>query len=143
MTDLEGRLDIALRCADAQVVEVAIVNRRQTQAGRMFTGRRPDEVAGMLPLLFSLCGHAQLVAGLEAMEQASGLVPDPATVNARRLMVVAETVLEQAQSVLRDWPMLLGEEPDMASARGLRAACILGATGRGWAAERWRRTLTT
>lgn len=122
MSDLEGRLDIALRCADGAVAEVAICNHRMTQAGRMFVGRRPGEVAAMLPLLFSLCGHAQLVAGLEALEQASGLVPDPATLAARRLMVTAETVLEQAQSVLRDWPALLGEAPDMVAARGLRAA---------------------
>ena len=122
MTELEGRIEINLRCDGGHVADLSIVNHRLTQAGRMFVGRRPDEVTAMLPLLFSLCGHAQLVAGLEALEQAAGQIPDPDTLKARRLMVAAETVLEQTQSVLRDWPALLGEEADMAAARGLRAA---------------------
>jgi hypothetical protein len=122
MTDLEGRLDLTLDCEDGRVAAVAVHNHRQTQAGRMFIGRRPEEVTAMLPLLFSLCGHAQLVAGLEAVEQALGVMSPPEVAAARRLMVAAETVLEQAQGVLRDWPALLGESPDLAAMRGLRAA---------------------
>lgn len=137
MTDLEGRVEVTLRCRNGHVAAVDVRNSRTAQAGRMFVGRRPDEVTAMLPLLFSLCGHAQLVAGLQAVEAAAGLVPAPATVAARRLMVAAETVLEHAQGILRDWPALLGEAPDLAAARGLRAA--LGSLrgtlypGRDWA----------
>lgn len=120
--DLEGSIEVELLCGDGRVAEIAVRNRRPAGAGRMFIGRRPDEVTAMLPLLFSLCGHAQLVAGLEALEQAGGLIPSPATQAARRLMVAAETVLEHAQGILRDWPALIGEAPDLAAARGLRAA---------------------
>lgn len=118
----EAKLDIVLRVAEGSVAEVCIHSTRLVQASRLFAGRRPDEVLALLPTVFSLCGTAQAVAGLTAIESAAGLAPSPAQHGARRLMVLAETVAEHGLAMARDWPVLVGAASDMATARQIKTA---------------------
>jgi hypothetical protein len=54
----------------------------------------------MVPLLFSICATAQSVAALQALEQAAGLVIDPAHVRARELLLLVETSREHLMRLL-------------------------------------------
>lgn len=118
----EARLEIVLRVRAGRVADVSVRSTRLVQASRLFAGRRPDEVTALLPTVFSLCGTAQVLAGLAAMEQASGLPPSAAQTPARTLLLLAETVAEHGMGMARDWPALVGQEPDLPAARRIRAA---------------------
>lgn len=122
MTGIEGAIAVRLRVENGRVAAVAIDNGRPRDPGRMFAGRPAAEVPAMLPLLFSLCGTAQLVAGLNAVEDAAGVAAEAPHRTARRLLVTAETVLEHGQRMLRDWPELIGETADLATVKALRGA---------------------
>lgn len=118
----DARLDLTLHLRDGVVADVSVRSTRLVQASRLFSGRRPDEVTHLLPTLFALCGTAQVLAGLAAMEQASGLPPSPAQAPARQLLLLAETVSEHGLALTRDWPAQVGAEIDMPAARRLRIA---------------------
>lgn len=118
----EARLDVSLRVRDGAVAEVAIASTRLVQASRLFAGRRPHEVTALLPNVFALCGTAQVLAGLAAMEQASGLPLSAAQAPARHLLLLAETVAEHGIGMARDWPPLVGAEPNLDAMRRLKLA---------------------
>lgn len=120
----EARLDVCLRLRDGAVADVDIRSTRLVQASRLFAGRRPDEVTGLLPALFALCGTAQVLAALAAMEQASGLPPSAAQGPARQLLLLAETLSEHGLGLARDWPALMGATPDLDAARRLRKGML-------------------
>lgn len=118
----EAHLDVALHTAAGTVSGITVHSTRLVQAARLFVGRRPDEVTRLLPTIFALCGTAQVLAGLAAMEQASNLPPSAAQASARRLLLLAETVGEHGMGLARDWPMMAGAEPNLVAARTLKAA---------------------
>ncbi|MGE5478761.1 MAG: nickel-dependent hydrogenase large subunit [Bacteroidales bacterium] len=118
----EARLDVSLRVRDGAVAEVAVRSTRLVQASRLFAGRRPDEVTGLLPTVFALCGTAQVLAALSAMEQASALAPSAAQLPARQMLLLAETVAEHGLGLARDWHALAGAEPDLAAAKRIKTA---------------------
>ncbi len=118
----EARIDVTLRITDGAVASVRIGSGRLTRASALLAGRHADEVTRLLPTVFSLCGTAQALAGLAAVEQASGIAVAPAHLAARRLLLLAETVGEHGLGMARDWPALAGEAPDLAQAKALRAA---------------------
>lgn len=118
----EARLDVSLRVRNGAVAEVGVRSTRLVQASRLFAGRRPDEVTGLLPTVFALCGTAQVLAGLSAMERASALPPSAAQAPARQMLLLAEVVTEHGLGLARDWPALAGAEPDLDTARRLKAA---------------------
>ncbi len=120
MSHLESGLSVALHVADGAVAEVQIRSTRLVQASRLLAGRTPPQVATILPTVYALCGTAQALAGIAAMEAALGLVPSPAQRMARRVLLRVESVTEHAQGILRDWPALLDEPPDLASIKPLR-----------------------
>ena len=120
MLPLEAGITIALTIQDGKVQRVQIGSSRLVLASRLLAGRTPAQVMNLLPTLYSLCGTAQGLAGLEAMELASGIISGPAQRMARRFLLLAETVAEHTMGVLRDWPCLLGEEPDLTLARPIR-----------------------
>ncbi len=118
----EARIDVALRTDRGRVAEVSVRSTRMIQAARLFAGRLPEEVAALLPSVFSLCGAAQKVACVAAVEAAGGRAPSPAQATLRRVDVLAETVAEHGLAVIRDWPALGGETADLAPAKALRVA---------------------
>jgi hypothetical protein len=118
----EARLDLTLRLAAGKVAGFDVRSSRLTHAARLLAGRRADQVVAMLSTVFPLCGTAQALAGLAAVEHAAGIAVDPAHGVARRIMLLAETVSEHGTALGRDWPALLGEGPDLGTVRNLRAA---------------------
>ncbi len=120
MLPLESSIVLTLHLDEGRVGRVEIGSNRPVQASDMLNGRKPAQVLGLLPTLYSLCGTAQGLAGLEAVENAAGIIASAAQRKARRILCQVEVVAEHAASVLRDWPPLLGEAPDLAALKPLR-----------------------
>ncbi len=79
---------------------------------RLFEGRSPDEVAGLMPLVFSVCGEAQAIACDMACEAAAGIGADEGVRTDRRRRILAEALREHLLRVLASWPAALAEAPD-------------------------------
>lgn len=120
----EARIDVVLKTAQGRVKDVKVRSSRLVNASRLFAGRRPDEVATLLPTVFSLCGTAQKQACLQAVEAAAGLCVTPPIAAARRAELLAETISEHGLGITRDWPVLVGKLPDLAAAKTLRMALL-------------------
>lgn len=118
----EARLEIVLGIRAGAVAHVQILSTRLVQASRLFSGRQPEEVLALLPTVFSLCGTAQALAGIAALEAAGGIDPAPPQVAARRLLLLAETVSEHGLGLARDWPALIGRQPNLDAARRIKTA---------------------
>jgi uptake hydrogenase large subunit len=117
---LNADIAVTLRVCRGNVEAVDIRSTRLTQASQMLAGRRPADITAILPAVFALCGTAQALAGLAAIEAACGRQPGSAQRMARRFLLLTETVGEHCLSILRDWPPLVGDPPDLATAKGLR-----------------------
>lgn len=113
-------ITITLRVADGRVARAEIGSNRLVQASSMLDGRRPEQALAVLPTLFSLCGTAQGLAGLEAVENAAGIDASPAQRKARHILCRVEMVAEHLGAAFRDWPPLLGEAPDLVALKPLR-----------------------
>ncbi|MCC7167937.1 MAG: nickel-dependent hydrogenase large subunit [Rhodospirillales bacterium] len=118
----EGAIGARLFLSGRKVARVAIEPRKMLRLSAILVGRPAGEALGTLPHLFSLCGTAQLQAGLEAVERAARISVSPAQRGTRRILLLAETVLEHAQRLLVDWPPLLGLDPHLAEVKALRQA---------------------
>jgi len=116
----EAGLDIRLSLRNGAVEAVDIASTRLVQAAGLMAGRKPEQVTGLLPSLFALCGTAQGIAAARAFEAAAGWTAPPALEAARTVLLGVETLVEHASAILRDWPALLGEEPDLTALRPLR-----------------------
>lgn len=118
----DASLHVTLRVR-AGVVETALVrSTRVVQAARMFAARPPAEVLQLLPAVFSLCGTAQAITGLTAMEKAAAIPTSPMQKAARSLLVLAETVSEHGLTLARDWPLLARAKPKLEQAKRIRYA---------------------
>lgn len=120
MLPLESSIVLTLHLDGGRVGRVEIGSNRPVLASDMLNGRKPAQVLGLLPTLYSLCGTAQGLAGLEAVENAAGINASPAQRMARRALCLVEVIAEHAASVLRDWPPLLDEAPDLTAVKPLR-----------------------
>ncbi|BAE50448.1 nickel-dependent hydrogenase large subunit [Paramagnetospirillum magneticum] len=120
MLPFESSLSITLHLAEDRVETVEIGSSRPVQASDRLTGRRPDQVLALLPNLYSLCGTAQGLAGLAAVENAVGIDAAPEQHKARRILCLIEMAAEHAAAALRDWPALLGEAPDLVALKPIR-----------------------
>ncbi len=90
---------------------VRIDNQRPVRAMRLFEGRTAAQAVQLLPLLFSLCGHAQHAAARDALRAA--LPPaDSAQRHALHRRVQFETVREHLLQIHRDWPALSDAPPN-------------------------------
>jgi uptake hydrogenase large subunit len=120
----EARIAITLRVAQGAVAAVEVQSSRLTNAVGLLAGRPANDVLRLLPTVFSLCGTAQALAGLGAIEAATGLAPAPPHLTARRLLLTAETLAEHGTAMARDWPALMSDTPDLATVKRLRAALM-------------------
>lgn len=118
----EAGLSVSLRIRDDRVAAVLIRSTRMVQAARLFAKRPPAEVLHLLPAVFSLCGTAQAMTGLNAMEKAAAITASSAQKAARALLVLAETVTEHGLTIARDWPVLAGGQPRLDHAKRIRGA---------------------
>lgn len=109
----EGRLDIRLLPDDGGS-RVRIHSSRPLLASRLFEGKTIASTLQTVPLLFNICGQAQGVAAVRAIESALG---DPASFRVeqqREQLVQLETLREHLWRVILEWPAFTGETADKA-----------------------------
>jgi len=104
---IEGCLAIRLGVARGRVAEVTIESSRPVHLGRIFKGQPATKALQVMPMVFAVCGTAQSVAGLRAVEEASGRSAGPAHETARELALGVETAREHLTRILTDWPPCL------------------------------------
>ncbi len=107
MGDIGGKLTIRLNRADS-LAEIES-SRPVSMSALLFRTKTPDEVAEIVPLLYSLCGVAQRCAALQALELAQGVQATEQTRRGRALLVELETLREHLTQILTVWPGLSGE----------------------------------
>ncbi len=109
---IEGRLDIRVAPKRAAV---SVLSTRPTLASRLFEGRTIDETLKLMPLVFNVCGQAQSVAAVRAIESAIGETPNSDVQHARVILQRLETLREHLWRVLFEWPEFCGGERANAS----------------------------
>ncbi len=120
--DFAGRILVKLETGAGRVTSVEIDSTRPQGVTQVFAGRAPDDVVGMLGLIFSLCSTAQTVAGLTAVEAARGQTVPDGQAAARDILRQAEMLAQTAMRVLMDWPRLLELSPAAAAVRAALGA---------------------
>ena len=113
---IEGRLRILLRERGAR-----IESSRPLAAARLFVGRPVQQVLHTLPLLFNVCGQAQAVAAIRAIESAAQQTAAQDVEQARDRLVALETLREHLWRVLLDWPTFVERQPQQAALANLMA----------------------
>jgi uptake hydrogenase large subunit len=120
----EGGLRIQIAVEGAVITAVALTSTRPVNVCSILVGRRLAETMTLLPRLFSLCGAAQAVAGLQAAESALDLHVTPAQAAARRILVAAEALEQTLWRILWDGPSRIGGNPDLACWKRLRQVLL-------------------
>ncbi len=110
--NVEGQLNIRLRLSGSGVEQVVIRSSRRVDASRVLEGKTTQEALTLLPLLFSVCGMAQAVAGARACESATSRKATPEEERLRGRLVAMETLREHLWRIFLDWPRFLGAESD-------------------------------
>lgn len=113
--EIEGRLTIDLNIKSGHVVSVNIRSSRPVGASRLFHGKSVADAMKIVPMLFSICGTAQVCAGVKACEQAQGVKPNQPTARLRQGLVNVESLREHLWRILLEWPEFLSEEPQKQS----------------------------
>jgi Ni,Fe-hydrogenase I large subunit len=103
---------------------VELRSQRPVEASRVLIGKPVEAAATLIPLLFSLCGHAQGIAARRAVEAALGQHPSQEQEETRQRIVATEAAQELAVPMVLDWPSAQGidEAQRLNRARALRAA---------------------
>ncbi|WP_317930520.1 nickel-dependent hydrogenase large subunit [Halioxenophilus sp. WMMB6] len=102
----EGKISLRLALAGEQVSSVAIRSTRPIHASQIFQGQPIEQALTLLPLLFTVCGNAQSIAGARAIEAAQGREAPPWQNQLRKQLIAAETIGEHCWRILLDWPKL-------------------------------------
>jgi coenzyme F420-reducing hydrogenase alpha subunit len=110
---IEGRLDIYLTPGSSNS-PVRIESSRPVLAARVFEGKSVAQTLDVMPLLFNICGHAQTIAAVRAIESARGTPAAPTVESGRELLLRLETLREHLWRVLLDWPWFCGAEREQA-----------------------------
>lgn len=112
---------------ESRAPQIDLRSQRPVEASRVLIGKPVEAAVTVIPLLFSLCGHAQGVAARRAVEGALGQQPSRETEEMRQRLVATEAAQELAVPMVLDWPGAAGavgydEGQGVATARALRAA---------------------
>jgi hypothetical protein len=114
----EGELVLRVAWDGQAVSAVDVASTRPDVAARLLPGRAPDEVAAIVPRLFSICADSQGAAARLALGAAAGGRSDAVDAVAT---LRDEAVREYAFRVLLDWPRSVGEPEDAQTLRELQA----------------------
>ncbi len=102
-----GKLALRLICRDGAVAATDIRSTRP-QAARVLQGKTPEQVATLVPLLYSVCRREQGAAAQAALQAAApGVDMEPA----RERAIACEALQEHLWRLLLDWPKLLDLPP--------------------------------
>lgn len=100
-----GKLSLAVTWDGASVGSVDVRSTRP-QASVLLKGKTPAQVMQLVPLLFSVCGHAQGAAAEAALRAARQIDPGDAQASERKIR--SEVLQEHLWRMLLDWPKALG-----------------------------------
>lgn len=98
---IEGELNIVV---DSEGKQIAISSTRPLFACRLFEGKPCDETLRLVPLLFSVCGQAQGIAAIRAVESAANRPAGTQVEYQRERLNMLETLREHLWRILLDWP---------------------------------------
>jgi uptake hydrogenase large subunit len=124
-----GKICIRLGWDGTKISQVSVAPRNSVTPASLLTGKSGQQAVNMIPLLFSLCGKAQGVAGAMALEAATGVTPPRETGLWRNRLVQAEAIQESLWRILLDLPKAAGREPMMAPYVELRRRLARGLSG--------------
>lgn len=109
---LEGRIQIVLNPA-TQTVKLDI-QRPLAAIQQLLVGKTVEQALERIPLLFSICSHAQSLAALRACQAALGQPIKPELQHAQQQLVNLETQREHVLRILLDSSAWLGQAPNPA-----------------------------
>ena len=110
MTNPEGKLNFTLQWQE-DGVSARVESTRPVQACHVFQQCTVADTLKRLPLLFNICGQAQSVAAVRAIESISENYASDSVEKQRDLLVAFESIREHLWRILLDWPVLAGEQP--------------------------------
>lgn len=113
MSELEGRILVDMHLSK-QGLGANIDSSRPVLASRVFEGRDIQAVLKMVPLIYSLCGQAQSVAAVRAIESAQETPASDDVEKGRELLIRLESLREHLWRIFIDWPQLLGKDSHLA-----------------------------
>jgi len=99
----QGQLNIQINYREQCIVDVDIVSQRSLSTYRLLQGKTPEQALQLLPLLYSLCSTGQTVAGLRAIEHEAGCTAEVAVVQAREILLQAESCREILLRLSQSW----------------------------------------
>jgi coenzyme F420-reducing hydrogenase alpha subunit len=105
---LQGELSISLTQTN-NAIHSEITSSRPTDAAKIFTGKTIKQTLDTLPLLFSVCGKAQTVTAINAIESAMNVTSDSSAISQREAIVKLENLRESCLQVLMGWPQFIDE----------------------------------
>ncbi|MAY42573.1 MULTISPECIES: hypothetical protein [unclassified Neptuniibacter] len=103
LTHIAGRLNIIVKYDGQKILAVLINSTRPKLLTRLLEGKRPEEAFNLIPLIFSLCGTAQTVAGAMAIESLRGVKVCKEVEIARSVLIYLETAKELCLRLSKDW----------------------------------------
>ncbi len=107
----EGRILLDL-LPSGDRFSVEIRSQRPLLASRIFEGKSISQTLRTIPLLFNICGQAQSVAAVRAVENALGRHAHPDVEQKRDILITLEGIREHLWRILIDWPKLLGNNSE-------------------------------
>lgn len=107
-TDIGGEIRVCLRVQDRRVVAVDCISSRPSDSTRMFVGKPLATVTRSIGNIYSLCGRAQTIAALLAIEHALHIPVPPQLRAARDLLRLSEMLSQTAMRLCLHWPRALG-----------------------------------
>ena len=105
----QGKLAIALTQQAAGFTS-RIESTRPIHAAQIFTGKSVTDTLKIIPLLFNICGKAQAVTAVTAIESAINAQVDSAIESQREALVTMESLREHSLRMLIDWPNYINEQ---------------------------------
>lgn len=106
--DISGSLHISM-LPSAGHFQTRVASDRPLLASRLFEGKTINQVLHLVPLLYSICGQAQSVAAVRAIENATRREASAEVERRRELLLALEGIREHLWRFFIDWPKLLGQ----------------------------------
>lgn len=107
--NIQGQLSIAL-APNNTGVNTTITSSRPLHAAQIFSGKSVSETLKLMPILFNVCGKAQAVTCVNAIESAICSPADQAVQSQREALVLIESLREHSLRILIDWPKFIDSD---------------------------------
>jgi len=108
---IQGELHITLTPSPVDAI-CRIRSTRPVQIGRLFSEKSVQHALEKLPLLFSICGKAQTISTVRAVESERLTSASTTIESQREALISLECLREQCLRLFMDWPAFIDEEAD-------------------------------